>query len=70
MAVRVIKLDLSSAPVELEFKTLIDPPRFIELISVERYTGTVRWTDPEAVDEVVNYRLVFFRTFYRFPKNV
>ena len=41
------------------FKTLIDPPEIIELMSVERYTARVSWSDPVAVDDVIQFRLQY-----------
>ena len=50
------KSGLESKPKEIDFVTRIDPPKYIELVSIERYTGTVSWTDPEAVDDVLKFR--------------
>ena len=50
---------LVSSPVITTFKTLIDPPEFIELMSVERYTARVSWTDPVALDDVIQFRLEY-----------
>ena len=52
----VEKSGLESKPKQIDFVTRIDPPKYIELVSIERYTGTVSWTDPEAVDDVLKFR--------------
>jgi len=57
----VEKSGLESKPKEIDFVTRIDPPKYIELVSIERYTGTVSWTDPEAVDDVLKFRLEYQR---------
>ena len=57
--IRVTRGQLVSSPVQTIFKTLIDPPEFIELMSVERYTARVSWSDPVAVDDVVEFRLQY-----------
>ena len=47
---------MESKSKEINFVTRIDPPKYIELVSIERYTGTVSWTDPEADDDVLKFR--------------
>ena len=48
----------SSNSTELLFTSRIDPPRNIEIVSVERYTGTVRWKAPIAIDDIEKYIII------------
>lgn len=42
------------------FKSRIDAPRNIEIVSVERYTGTVRWKEPIVIDAITHFRIQLF----------
>jgi len=45
----------------MTFESRIDAPRNIEILSVERYTGTVRWKSPISIDAITHFRIQLFK---------
>ena len=41
----------------LLLKSRIDAPRNVEILSVERYSGTVRWKAPKSIDSITAFRI-------------